>query len=262
MPDHYTYPGSDVLVNKLGITDYEHWKFVETEVIGQRMGELREHPIPGSYDLPHLLAIHRHLTRDLYDWAGEIRDTDTHPGGTGIIHCRPQFIVGEAERVFGQLAARDHLRGLDADAFSDGLAWVWGETTSIHATRDVNTRSQHVFFNQLARNAGWVIDWSQIPGDVFAHARTLAIVQDHSGLDALLRPNLVTVQDAEQHDRLMGLLDEHAQGFTTRQSTRDPALLDHELDAAREHRRTLPPPDAFGHDDSPGSGRGGPSLGR
>lgn len=40
MPDHYTYPGSDVLVNKLGIMDYEHWKFVETEVIGQRMGEL------------------------------------------------------------------------------------------------------------------------------------------------------------------------------------------------------------------------------
>ncbi|GAA2535536.1 hypothetical protein GCM10009860_14910 [Microbacterium mitrae] len=130
MPDHYTYPGSDVLVNKLGITDYEHWKFVETEVIGQRMGELREHPIPGDYDLPHLLAIHRALTSDLYAWAGEVRDTDTHPGGTGIIHCRPQFIVAEAERVFGQLAARDYLRGLDADAFSDGLAWVWGETTT------------------------------------------------------------------------------------------------------------------------------------
>ena len=45
-------------------------------------------------------------------------------------------------------------------------------------------------FNQLARDAGWVIDWSQIPGDVFAHARTLAIVEDHTGIDALVRPNL------------------------------------------------------------------------
>ncbi|HZK06072.1 MAG TPA: Fic family protein [Actinomycetaceae bacterium] len=262
MPDHYTYPGSDVLVNKLGITDYEHWKFVETEVIGQRMGELREHPILGRYDLAHLLAIHRHLTGDLYDWAGEVRDTDTHPGGTGIIHCRPQFIVSEAERVFGQLTARDYLRGLDADAFSDGLAWVWGETTSIHATRDVNTRSQHIFFNQLARDAGWVIDWSQIPGDVFAHARTLAIVKDSSGLDALIRPNLVTVEDAAQQDRLMGLLDGHARGFTTRQVTRDPAVLDRELDAARERRRALPPLDAFGYEAPPGGDRGGPSLGR
>ena len=42
----------------------------------------------------------------------------------------------------------------------------------------------------LTRDAGWVIDWSQIPGDVFAHARTLAIVEDHTGIDALVRPNL------------------------------------------------------------------------
>lgn len=125
----------------------------------------------------------------------------------------------------------------------------------------MNTRSQHVFFNQLARDAGWVIDWSQIPGDVFAHARTLAIVEDRSGLDALIRPNLVTVEDAEQRDRLMGLLHEHTQGFATRKTVRDPAVLDRELDAAREHRRTLPPLDAFGHDAPPGSGRSGPSLG-
>lgn len=126
----------------------------------------------------------------------------------------------------------------------------------------MNTRSQHVFFTQLVRDAGWVIDWSQIPGDVFAHARTLAIVEDHSGLDALIRPSLVTVEDAEQPDRLMGLLREHTQGFATRKTVRDPAVLDRELDAAREHRRTLPPLDAFGHDAPAGSGRSGPSLGR
>lgn len=91
---------------------------------------------------------------------------------------------------------------------------------AIHPFRDVNTRSQHVFFTQLARDAGWVIDWSQIPGDVFAHARTLAIVEDHSGLDALIRPNLVTVEDAEQRDRLIQHLKEHTQGFTTRKTAR------------------------------------------
>ncbi|GAA2535572.1 hypothetical protein GCM10009860_14960 [Microbacterium mitrae] len=97
---------------------------------------------------------------------------------------------------------------------------------------------------------------------MFAHARTLAIVEDHSGLDALIRPNLLTVEDAEQRDRLMGLLHEHAESFTTRKIVRDPGLLDRELHAAREHRRTLPPPDAFEHHDPPSGGRGGPSLGR
>jgi len=190
VPDRYSYPNSLVLINKRGITDYDRWKAVETAAIHQRMVELTENPIPGSFDLPHLQAIHRHLTGDLYVWGGDIRDTDTHPGGTGIAHCRPPFIVPEAERVFGELAARSHLRDLDEDAFSEGLAWVWGETTAIHPFRDVNTRSQHIMFNQLARDAGWVIDWSQIPGDVFAHARTLAIVEDHTGIEALIRPNL------------------------------------------------------------------------
>lgn len=130
MLDRYSYPNSLVLINKLGITDYDRWKAVETAAIHQRMVELTEHPIPGRFNLAHLQAIHQHLTADLYVWGGDIRDTDTHPGGTGIAHCRPPFIVPEAERVFGELAARDHLRGLDADAFSDGLAWVWGETTT------------------------------------------------------------------------------------------------------------------------------------
>jgi len=260
MPDRYTYPGSDVLVNTFGITDYDDWKDAEADFIGARMGALREHPIAGGYDLPHLQAIHAYLTQDMYSWGGEIRTTDTHPGGTGIAHCRPQFIVPETDRVFDALAQRDYLRGLDVDAFSDGLAWVWGETTAIHPFRDVNTRSQHVFFNQLARDAGWVIDWSQIPGDVFAHARTLAIVEDHSGLDALIRPNLVTVEDAARSDRLRASLDEHAQGFTTRRSVRDPETLDRALDAARQRRRNLPPPEAFGGA-SPRDPRSGPSLG-
>lgn len=265
MPDRYTYADSDVLINTFGITRYDDWKEVETDFIGVRMGQLREHPIEGAYDLSHLQAIHAYLTQDMYSWGGEIRETDTHPGGTGIAHCRPAFIVPEAERVFGILAERDYLRGLDADAFSDGLAWVWGETTAIHPFRDVNTRSQHVFFNQLARDAGWVIDWSQIPGDVFAHARTLAIVENHSGLDALIRPNLLTVDRAADMDRIRDRMAEHARGFQTRQRTRDPQTLDRELEAARTRRERLFSAEPFGRDtpkQDSGPDRSGPGLGR
>lgn len=259
MPDRYTYPGTDVLINKHGITDYDDWKAAETDFIGLRMLHLSEHPIPGRFDLPHLQAIHTYLTQDMYGWGGEIRDTDTHPGGTGIMHCRPSFIVAEAERVFGTLARENHLRGLDADEFSNRLAWVWGETTSIHPFRDVNTRSQHVFFNQLAREAGWVIDWSRIPGDLMAHARTLAIVEDHSGIDALIRLNLTPADRIRERDGVTERLDQHLQGFATRRSSRDPETLDRELDAARDRRRRLPPPDAFRRGGT--AGDRGPSLG-
>lgn len=71
MPDRYTYPGSDVLINKYGITDYDHWKEAETDFIGARMFHLREHPLDGSYDLAHLQAVHAYLTQDMYSWGGE-----------------------------------------------------------------------------------------------------------------------------------------------------------------------------------------------
>lgn len=244
MPDRYAYPGSDVLINKYGITDYDDWKEAETDFIGARMFHLSEHPLDGGYDLAHLQVIHAYLTQDLYVWGGEIRDTDTHPGGTGIAHCRPPFIVPEAERVFRELAASDHLRGLDADAFSDGLAWVWGETTAIHPFRDVNTRSQHIMFNQLARDAGWIIDWSQIPGDVFAHARTLAIVEDHTGIDALIRPNLYRLDPGGRPGAALPV--EQVRSFQARGISRTPDVLGRELDAARRRRRPHPAGESFG----------------
>lgn len=162
MPDHYTYPGTEVLINRLGITDEREWKAVETAAIGQRMIELDLAPIRGGFDLAHLQAIHAHLAQDLYTWGGKLRDTDTGPGGTGLANCRPAFIPAEAERIFAALRDADSLRDRDADGFSRGLAWVWGETTVLHPFRDVNTRSQFAFFNQLARAAGWAIDWERI----------------------------------------------------------------------------------------------------
>ena len=60
--------------------------------------------------------------QDMYPWGGEIRDTDIHPGGRGIAHCLPQFIIPENDRAFDALAARDYLRGFAADVCSNGLS--------------------------------------------------------------------------------------------------------------------------------------------
>lgn len=68
MPDHYTYPGTEVLVNLRGYTDSELWKTAERRVIHTRMADLSLHPIPGSFDLPHVQAIHAALVEGFYDW--------------------------------------------------------------------------------------------------------------------------------------------------------------------------------------------------
>ena len=78
----YRYPDSDVLRNRLGITDAGQLEHVEFLLVSQRL----EEAIPkGNFDLPHLQKIHRHLFQDVYDWAGEIRKVDIGKGGFGEV---------------------------------------------------------------------------------------------------------------------------------------------------------------------------------
>lgn len=247
MPDHYTYPGTEVLVNRRGYTDPTLWKAAERRVVHAHMADLALVPIPGSFDLAHLQAIHAALVEGFYGWGGRLRDTDTGPGGTGIAHCRPEFIPVEATRIFTALTRMGYLRGRAADEFSTGLAWVWGETTVLHPFRDVNTRSQFVFFNQLAADAGWVIDWNKIDPRVFAHARTVAIFRDEAGIDALLYPALLRLEDVTGREDLQRQIDQTKDTFFTRRLSPSRDVLDAMLrDALERRRRNLADPEDFG----------------
>lgn len=240
MPDLYTYPGTEVLINLPGYTHFEAWKAAQAALVQFRMAELLRTPLPGRFDLHHLQAIHRHLTQDLYAWAGELRQADTGPGGAGLPHCRPQFIEAQATRVFGDLADMDFLTGRGRDTFSTGLAWVWGEATVLHPFRDVNTRSQFVFFSELSRKAGWAIDWSVIDPYVFGRARTVAMLGDESGLDALLHPALLPVEEVRRHNELRDRLAQAQDEFFIPHRPRTVAELDSELDQARRRRARHP----------------------
>lgn len=69
---------------------------------------------------------------------------------------------------------------------------------------------------------------------MFAHARTLAIVEDPSGIDALIRPNLHRLADAPAPTV------EQVRSFRSRVFSRTPDVLDRELDAARNRRNQIP----------------------
>jgi len=60
--DPYVYPGTNVLRNRLGITDAHKLDRAERRLVGDRIAE----SVPaGSFDLAHLRAIHRHLFQDV-----------------------------------------------------------------------------------------------------------------------------------------------------------------------------------------------------
>ncbi|WP_125614498.1 Fic/DOC family protein [Specibacter cremeus] len=193
MPDRYTYPGTEVLINIPGYRDQALLDLAEKDLAEIGLARLRVHPIPGHFNLPHLQAIHRRLVGDLYEWAGEIRTTDTQAMGTGVPYCRPEFIQEFAREVFAGIAKDKLLAGLDHDAFTGRLAHHWGELTALHPFRDGNTRSQSAFFDQLARQAGWRIDWARLDLDRVKDARILAVSRSSERLRDELAPAITAL---------------------------------------------------------------------
>ncbi|AZZ49773.1 cell filamentation protein Fic [Rathayibacter rathayi] len=166
--DDYFIPGTRVLRNKFtgpgkphGETDPEKLRTMEEAITAVRIRELHENPIKGRFDYDHMKAIHRVAFGDVYEWAGQERVAPTgafmvkdghsyYPAGPSLTEA--------AETQYARLASKDHLRGLQLDDFVNELAESWGEVNVIHFAREGNTRTQFVFYSQLAEQAGYQID--------------------------------------------------------------------------------------------------------
>jgi cell filamentation protein len=183
--DDYFIPGTSVLRNKFtapgkpyGETDPAVLAELEVFYAKSRLVELAAHPLEGRFDYEHMKAIHRYIFQDVYEWAGQERvapvDQFMTKSGPDVVHypvgdpTAPQVpyqyypagsaLSEAAEEQYRRLSAKNLLRGLDRDAFVVELAEVWGELNVIHSFREGNTRSQFVFFSQLAEQAGWRLE--------------------------------------------------------------------------------------------------------
>ena len=70
----YCYKGTDILINKLNITNDEDLFNAERELVSLRTYELNEKPLKGNFDFNYLKDIHKYLFQDVYRWAGDIRN--------------------------------------------------------------------------------------------------------------------------------------------------------------------------------------------
>ncbi|MBD8535682.1 Fic/DOC family protein [Plantibacter sp. CFBP 13570] len=157
--DDYFIPGTTVLKNKLGETDPVRLSAAEEAIAAIRLDELAAHPIDGAFDYDHMKAIHRHIFQDVYEWAGQERvGPDSFMTKEGHAYYPGPQIAADAEKQYEKLADADLLRGLLQEKFVEELAEYWGELNVIHSFREGNTRTQFVFFSQLAEQAGYVID--------------------------------------------------------------------------------------------------------
>lgn len=182
--DPYVYAGTKVLRNKLGLRDFDELWDAERAITGVTAAELEANPIDGEFDLAHLQAIHRALFSDVYDWAGIIREKGFIAKGNSLF-CAAEFILPYSDDLFSKLKAENNLQGLDREEFIQRAAFYISEINALHPFREGNGRTQRIFINQLARQAGWNLNYTMVDPEVLCDAY-IASMTDTSELVELL----------------------------------------------------------------------------
>lgn len=145
-----------VLINKLGIKDQEKLKEFE-----RFQTNLAERTLPSfSLDFEGLKKIHKHLFENVYEWAGEPRESILQKEDTFFVpHTRLNRAINE---LFSELERKNHLKGLSQQEFALQVSDVFGKLNNIHPFREGNGRTQRIFISELALQAGHQLDFSEI----------------------------------------------------------------------------------------------------
>ncbi len=185
--DPYLDPDTGLLRNLVGARTKQEFEAAEGALVVARALQLRDHPVRSTGDLDEFRAIHRHLFQDVYAWAGEVRTVDLRKNVDGAEHF---LSVSAIDR--GSLFAADELRkdrmlrGKSRDQFIDRLSHHYDQWNYVHPFREGNGRTQREFWNRVAGDAGWQLDWRSVEGAVNdAACRAAAESQDFGPLWAM-----------------------------------------------------------------------------
>lgn len=166
--DCYCWPNSDVLRNKLGLTDGGRLMEAERAITSLRTTQALAEGIPGHFDEAHFMAVHKFLFGDLYDWAGTIRTVNISKGS---MFCLVQFIEPELSRIFAELRNEGFLGGIpDGRVLSHRLSYYLAELNAIHPFREGNGRTQRVFAALLARRNGFALHFQNTDPELMEKA--------------------------------------------------------------------------------------------
>ncbi|SFH85721.1 Fic/DOC family protein [Albimonas pacifica] len=150
------YPGTDVMVNLLGLRDSEELARAERQLVEARTLQLP--PVEArQFDYHGFRDLHRHLFQDVYSWAGEERTYLTARGPAPF--ARPEYIRTWMDARFETLRAEGFLAVLDAHRFAWRAAEHVNEINACHPFVEGNGRVQRAWLRLLAAEANYEIEF-------------------------------------------------------------------------------------------------------
>lgn len=174
------YPGTSVLVNKLGIQDQAQLDENETLIVGVKSLQFELSPFPEPLDFNYYKRLHRFLFDELYKWAGTVRGIDLSKQHTRF--CPASEIEALGGRMFLRIEGLNFLCGLPREDFIAELTDFYTNVNYLHPFREGNGRTQRLYFRQLVQRAGYKLDFTAVDSD----RMMIATIHAASGVEKTL----------------------------------------------------------------------------
>ncbi len=162
MRDPYLYEDAPVLRNLLGIRDADELERAEADITSIKLLVADGAVQSSAFDFSRLLAIHKHIFGDIFDWAGTVRTISIVKGervlgGDTVRYSPPDDIERDCTAVLKKLNDTDwSALGVreTAEVFTKLIAALW----QAHPFREGNTRTVITFATQFAEAHGFRMD--------------------------------------------------------------------------------------------------------
>ena len=143
----YFIEGTNVLKNKLGITDNETLNRAEADITFQRLVELHVKPIDMNFDETHLKMIHYYLFNDIYSFAGKYRTAYMKKNYSNFAPV--DQIESDLKEIFEFM--NDEIKKVySKHDFARVLADVYVRLLDVHPFREGNGRTIREFIREYA----------------------------------------------------------------------------------------------------------------
>ena len=182
------YPGTTVLINKLGLRDQAALDQAERISVTLHAAELGSRSCSEPFTFEFYCALHRELFQDLYSWAGELRTIELSKKGTRFYPADELQQYGQAK--FRYLAEENEFRGLGKDELAAKAAEFYHELNMLHPFREGNGRTERLFFTLLIRRCGYRINFSECDMDALMIATIYAAQGVSTYLTAFFRESI------------------------------------------------------------------------
>ena len=190
----YCYKNSDVLINKLNITNDEDLFDAERELVSLRTYELNEYPLKGNFDFNYLKDIHKYLFQDVYRWAGDIRTCNI---AKQDLFCLTEHIESFGNEIFNELKKEKYFFEYDSETVLDKLVELFADINALHPFREGNGRSQRVFIESLAKINGVYLDLTNVSKDEMVIASHDSINGNYKRLKEMFKNNSYIISDKD-----------------------------------------------------------------